>query len=277
MSTPADRLEADLAACAGGSIVLVTGAGVSRASGLATFRGSDPGAVWRRDDVDKATRGFFERRPVEQWQWYLGRFGSLDRARPNAAHRAIARLERWQTGRDGDFLLVTQNIDTLHEQAGSQRLVKVHGSSDRLRCAAEGCSLGAPSGSLPRDPGLFDRFLEDPRETHLPRCPRCDSLLRAHVLFFDEHYQEHVDYRFDEAMRGFAGADLVLFVGTSFSVGITDLALRQALGRRVPTYSIDPGAAGPPARGVVAIAEAAEELLPRMAGRLAAAREAETD
>ncbi|MDX1502311.1 MAG: Sir2 family NAD-dependent protein deacetylase, partial [Thermoanaerobaculia bacterium] len=171
------------------------------------------------------------------------------------------------------FLLVTQNIDTLHEQAGSRRVAKVHGSSDRLRCTAPPCRLAAPAGSLPRAPEIFERFLAEPRRRHLPLCPECGCALRAHVLLFDEHYQEHLDYRFDETVEALSRADLLVFVGTSFSVGITDLALRLALGRRVPVYSIDPGAAGPPVAGVISIPRPAEEALPEVVGQLAGGRE----
>ena len=118
-----------------GLLVVITGAGVSAASGLATFRGPEPEAIWSRDVLEMGTRDYFQRDPVDWWQWFLDRFGGILDVKPNAAHRALADLERWQSGRGGDFLLITQNIDTLHEQAGSQALVKVHGSADRVRCS----------------------------------------------------------------------------------------------------------------------------------------------
>src|SRR5436190_24283317 len=91
-------------------IVVVTGAGVSLASGIPTFRGSDPGAVWATDVTELGTRAYFERDPVGSWQWYLSRFDRVLPAKPNAAHHALAALERWQVGRGGEFLLVSQNI-----------------------------------------------------------------------------------------------------------------------------------------------------------------------
>ena len=126
-----------------GLILVVTGAGASHASGIPTFRGREPEAVWKQDDIDLATRRTFELDPVAQWSWYLRRFERLEGARPNPGHLALVELERWQTARGGGFLLVTQNIDTLHEEAGSRRLIKVHGSSDRLRCSRQGCRHGA--------------------------------------------------------------------------------------------------------------------------------------
>ncbi len=253
-----------------GLLLVVTGAGVSAASGLPLFRGTDPDAVWNRDVTEIGTRRFFEHDPVRWWQWYLRRFEGLLAAEPNPAHQALVALEQWQAGRGGDFLLVTQNIDTLHEQAGSQRLIKVHGSANRVRCARPGCRLGAPYGSFPATEADFTRFKELPARENLPRCPACGALVRAHVLLFDELYDEHTDYGFSEVRRGLERMALALFVGTSFSVGVTELVLREALGWRLPVLSIDPGAAGPPAPGVVAVRAAAEVLLPAVCGELGA-------
>ena len=256
-----------------GLILVVTGAGVSAASGLPLFRGTDPDAIWNRDILEIGTVSYFERHPVEWWQWFLDRFTGLAEARPNAAHEALAALERWQLGRGGDFLLVTQNVDTLHEQAGSRRLIKVHGTADRFRCSRDGCALGAPSGSIPGDEVDLSAFMSDSRRETLPRCPRCNSLLRPHVLLFDEYYDEHADYSFGEVQRAAERSALTLFAGTSFSVGVTELVLREALGWRVPVVSIDPAAA-PPVRGVTALRAPAEEILPAVCRELGvAARE----
>jgi NAD-dependent deacetylase len=244
-----------------GLVVVVTGAGVSAASGLPLFRGTDPGAIWNRDVTEIGTFHFFQRDPVAWWQWFLRSFEGLLDARPNPAHHALAALECWQVERGGDFLLVTQNVDTLHEQAGSQRLVKVHGTADRVRCSRPGCPLGAPAGSLPASEADFAPFLADPRRENLPRCPRCGSLLRAHALLFDEYYDEHADYGFSRVRGAMERMALALFAGTSFSVGVTELVLREALGWRLPVVSIDP-AAPPPVPGITGVQAAAEEVLP---------------
>jgi NAD-dependent deacetylase len=251
-----------------GLILVVTGAGVSAASGLPLFRGADPDAIWNRDVTEVGTVRFFERDPVAWWQWFRRSFDGLLEARPNAAHLALAALERWQLGRGGDFLLVTQNVDTLHEQAGSRRMIKVHGTADRLRCSRAGCRLGAPGGSFPADEADFSRFQETPAREHLPRCPACGALVRAHALLFDEYYDEHVDYGFGEVRRAAERMALALFVGTSFSVGVTDLILREALGWRLPVISIDPGAGAPPAQGVALLRQPAEALLPAACAEL---------
>jgi NAD-dependent deacetylase len=261
MERDAGPLSAALLRAGTGLAVVVTGAGVSAASGLPLFRGTDPDAVWNKDVTEIGTVRFFERDPVAWWQWFLQSFEGLAGALPNPAHHALAALERWQVERGGDFLLITQNVDTLHEQAGSQRLVKVHGTADRVRCARDGCPLSAPTGSLPAAAADFAPFLADPRREHLPRCPRCGALLRAHALLFDEYYDGHADYGFDRVREALQRMALAVFAGTSFSVGVTDLVLREALGWRTPVVSIDPAAA-PPVPGITAVRAAAEEALP---------------
>ena len=251
-----------------GLLLVVTGAGVSAASGLPLFRGTDPGAIWNRDVTEIGTVRYFERDPVGWWQWFLGSFAGLDGAAPNPAHRALAALEDWQTGQGGDFLLVTQNIDTLHEQAGSRRLIKVHGTADRVRCARTGCRLGAPAGSLPRREADFAAFLAAPSRATLPRCPECGALLRAHALLFDEYYDEHADYRYGEVRRAVERMAAALFVGTSFSVGVTELVLREALGWRTPALAIDPAGVAVP--GVTLFQAGAEEILPAVCRELGA-------
>lgn len=243
-------------------LLVVTGAGVSLASGIPTFRGSDPGAIWKRDVTELATRRYFEEDPVGSWSWYLQRFDRVFQARPNAAHHAIAGLERWQASRGAPFLLVTQNLDTLHEQAGSNRLVKVHGSADRVRCSRDGCALGAPRGSLPRQSVDLEPFRREPSLPRLPRCPTCGSLLRQHVLWFDESYEEHADYQLSRVLTEAAAAAVVLFVGTSFSVGITDLLLRAAWRSGAAAFSVDPAAPPHATPGVRHLRAPAEQLLP---------------
>jgi NAD-dependent deacetylase len=248
-----------------GLILVVTGAGASHASGIPTFRGREPEAVWKQDDIVLATRQTFELDPVAQWRWYLRRFDRLEQAHPNAAHRALVDLERWQRARGGGFLLVTQNIDTLHEEAGSERLIKVHGSSDRLRCSRYGCRNAAPAGSIERARVDLTSFRRRPERDNLPTCPSCGALLRAHVLLFDEMYDEHADYRFGEVQRAATEAMLMIFIGTSFSVGVTDLLVRTAAQRGVPRLSVDPGDHPlQPWAGIDTLAAAAEELLPEV-------------
>ena len=246
-----------------GLLLFVTGAGVSLASGIPTFRGSDPGAVWKRDVTELGTRRYFEEDPAGSWAWYLSRFEKVFGAEPNPAHRALVEAERWQLGRGGQFLLVTQNIDGLHRRAGSRELVEVHGRADRVRCSREGCRLGAPSGSIPRDQVDLRAFEAEPRREHVPVCPACGAPLRQHVLWFDEYYQGHDDYGWERVCAAAEEAELVVFAGTSLSVGVTDMLARSAHARRVPVFLIDP-AATEPARAIAAGAETALPMLVRM-------------
>jgi len=245
-----------------GGLLVVTGAGVSAASGIPTFRGSDPGAIWKHDVTELGTRRYFEADPVGSWRWYMQRFDGVADARPNPAHAAIADLERWQAARGAPFLLVTQNVDTLHEQAGSARMVKVHGSADRVRCSRDGCALGAPRGSLPRASLDLAAFRGEPALASLPRCPDCGALLRQHVLWFDESYDEHDDYQIHRVVDAAEEAELVLFAGTSFSVGITDLLLNAAWHNGAAAFAVDPAPPPRPTPGVRFLQARAEELLP---------------
>lgn len=269
MRDPVAEVAGRLEAAHGDLLLVVTGAGISLASGIPTFRGTDPDAVWSKDVLERATLAYFLRDPLGSWTWYLKRFACLEGAKPNPAHHALVVLERWQRER-GDFLLVTQNIDTLHAQAGSEALVEVHGRADRVRCVREGCPHAAPEGWLPRD--RFD--LEplrgpDPSLAAVPRCPGCGSWIRPHVLWFDEFYDEHVDYGWPRVTRASERAALALFVGTSFSVGITELVLRAAILRGREPISVDPGP--DPQLPLLHVPAKAEELLPAVCDLLGAA------
>ncbi len=252
----------------------MTGAGVSVASGIPTFRGTDPGAVWKRDVTELGTYRYFREDPVGSWSWYLSRFDKVLGARPNAAHHALAALERWQKARGGRFLLITQNIDTLHEDAGSREMIKVHGTADRVRCARVGCSLGAPGGSLRRAEIDLAAFLEAPSRENLPRCPECGNYLRQHVLWFDEYYGDHGDYQYERVRSALEEASLLLFIGTSFSVGVTEMALQAGFRWQAPMFSIDPSATIT-MRGLQALEAPAETLLPEVCRRLSVDLEAE--
>jgi NAD-dependent deacetylase len=145
-----------------GLILALTGAGVSVASGIPTFRGSDAGAIWRRDVREMATIHYFRRSPVSAWQWFRKRFASAVEARPNSAPTALAALERWHIDRGWRFLLVTQNVDSLHEQAGSIHLAKVHG-----RLLAPAAHAKSARGAPPESVAIADldlaTFDDDPR------------------------------------------------------------------------------------------------------------------
>lgn len=255
---PVEQLTAALRA-EKGLVLFVTGAGVSLASGIPTFRGKDPGAVWSKDVTELGTVRYFNREPAGSWSWYLSRFDQVLDVKPNPAHHALVTLEQWQLARGGKFLLVTQNVDPLHERAGSKALVKVHGSAEKVRCSAEGCRFGAPKGWIWRTEVDLTAFRANPIDANVPKCPACGALLRQHVLWFDEYYTGHADYQWPRVLAAAAEAKLVVFAGTSHSVGVTQLVYEAAMDRGVPAFSIDPHAASLP--GLIGVAAGAEVAL----------------
>lgn len=240
--------------------LIVTGAGVSLASGIPTFRGTDPGAVWSNDVMTNGTLSYFHRNPVASWQWYLSRLTSLgeEKPQPNDAHKAIVEWERKVRARGDDFLLVTQNVDTLHEQAGSKDFIKVHGSNDRVRCSRRGCKNGAPKGTLPLHRPAYKesgyrwipnpatdvdvwKFYEKPSFETLPRCPICHALVRPHVLWFDEAYLDHVDYEWYRLVQyAKKTASEIWFIGTSLEVLVTSELLSIGRERGLPIHMLNP-------------------------------------
>lgn len=268
--TAEQRLRHALTDLGNGYLGVITGAGISLASGIPTFRGADPDAVWAKDVTELGTLEYFTKEPVNSWRWYLDRFLHILDKQPNAAHHALVQLERAHVASGGEFLLVTQNVDPLHERAGAERCVKVHGSADRVRCVKRGCRFGAPAGSLDVTQAGLERFRADPCEATLPRCPECGALLRPHVLWFDEYYEDHDDFQWSRVMDCARRADLLLFVGTSFAVGVTSLFVQAAVQRGVKALSIDPGTDATPHRYILALPEKAEYLLPAVMGSNAA-------
>lgn len=224
----------------GENVCVLTGAGISAESGIPTFRGTD--GFWTHGSrnympEEMATAYMFESHPEEVWRWYLYRFGVCRHAQPNAAHRALVELEQDYGER---FALVTQNIDGLHQRAGSsaERCFCIHGDSRFVRCSGD-CGVGLLP--LP-DLGRFDAQTVLSRSAlEALHCPRCGAWLRPHVLWFDECYDEE-NYRADSALQAAAHAELLIVVGTS---GATNLpsqigALCFRLGTPIVDINPDP-------------------------------------
>lgn len=147
-------------------LFVLTGAGISAESGLATFRGS--GGLWNGFRVEQvATPEAWEADPSMVWNFYSNRRSNAEAAQPNPGHLALAAME----GRLGDrFYLCTQNVDDLHERAGSVRLHHMHGSLFESRC--ERCNVPFADRSLYLDP------------ESLPRCPKCRAAIRPNIVWF---------------------------------------------------------------------------------------------
>ena len=217
-------------------LLVVTGAGISLASGIPTFRGSDEGAVWSNDVMENATLRHFQQNPVHAWQWYLDRFDKCWDATPNSAHHALVELA---TKVHTD--VVTQNIDGLHHQAGQPGLIEIHGAARFLRCTRQSCDGGGGrEDRLVPFGAQFNRFKYTGQYNHLARCPKCRKLFRPHVLWFDEFYTGHKAYQYEQALGLAAAATVLLVVGTSFSVGFMDAIVEQSVANDVALHIVDP-------------------------------------
>jgi NAD-dependent deacetylase len=221
-------------------LCVLTGAGVSADSGLATFRGAV--GLWEGVRIeDVATPEAWRADPALVWRFYQERRAALQSVEPNDAHRALAEFERRAEATGAGFLLVTQNVDDLHERAGSRRPVHVHGELARLRC--ERCGLV-----------VVDREHLDPAE-FVP-CPRCaHARLRPDVVWFGE-----IPRHLDEVAERLASCSHFLAVGTSGVVW--------------PAAGFLAEARGCGARTLVQALEAPENLAPQdryVPGRAAAA------
>ena len=175
-------------------VLVLTGAGISAESGIPTFRGSD--GLWEGQRVeDVATPEAFERNPTLVHKFYNGRRARLQQGdiQPNAAHNALAEFE---ANHDDDFLLVTQNIDDLHQRAGSKNVLPMHGELLKARC----CDTG----------DLFDWPGDLSLETPHPNDPNRLGRLRPHVVWFGE-----MPFGMDTIERAAEQADLFIAIGTS--------------------------------------------------------------
>jgi NAD-dependent deacetylase len=178
-------------------VLALTGAGISAESGIPTFRGRD--GWWRKEDPTRlATPEAFARDPGYVWEWYQYRRGLVADAVPNAGHRALAALQA--QGRD--VLVATQNVDDLHERAGSRDIAHIHGSIWRVRC--QGCGTERHDATHP--------FPVLP-----PRCPDCDGLIRPAVVWFGEMLQPAPLARIEAFLE--AGVDVAMVIGTEAVFG----------------------------------------------------------
>ncbi|WP_149140941.1 Sir2 family NAD-dependent protein deacetylase [Gemmobacter caeruleus] len=176
-----------------GRLVILTGAGISAESGLGTFRDRD--GLWTRHDLSKvATPEGFAEDPARVHAFYNARRANARAAAPNAAHLALAALERrWS----GDFLIVTQNVDDLHERAGSRNVLHMHGVLEGALCA--GCGHRWPASAV--------MAADDP-------CPACAApRTRPDIVWFGEY-----PYQMERIWQALRAADLFVAIGTSGTV-----------------------------------------------------------
>jgi NAD-dependent deacetylase len=199
------------------SIVVLTGAGISAESGIETFRATD--GLWANHPVgDVATPEGFERNPQLVYQFYNQRRRQLlsQEIRPNPAHTALARFEHEF---DGEFLLVTQNVDNLHERAGSDKLLHMHGELLKMRCL---------NSKL-----IFDISEDLDFDTHC-RCCRSAGNLRPHVVWFGE-----MPFHMNQINNALESCDLFVAIGTSGNVYPASGFYQTAKIRRAHTWELN--------------------------------------
>lgn len=191
------RREVAEAIAAADRVVVATGAGMSRESGIPTFRDAQEGLWARYDPSELATRQGFQRDPARVWGWYNYRRRLIGRCEPHAGHRALATLEALVP----DLAVVTQNIDGMHQRAGSTDVVELHGNIHRFKCFERDHPVTAEVPLVERDGAV------EP-----PACERCGSPLRPDVVWFGETLPPG---SFERAERLASACDVMLVVGTS--------------------------------------------------------------
>ena len=251
-----DALDPDLLdlARSARTITVLSGAGMSAESGVPTFRDAGTGLWARWSPEELATSEAWDADPELVWSWYLWRARQLRRLHPNPGHRAIA---RW-AGR-ARVQVVTQNVDDLHERAGSEVLAHLHGSLFAFRCSA--CGTAFPETLVP---GLSPEHPADPEEpvrARPPVCPACGGAVRPAVVWFGEPLPEGALERGAEAV---AEADLVLVVGTSGLVQPAASLPLVAAGRGIPVVEVNPEDTALTPHADWAVRARSAEALPRL-------------
>ncbi len=225
-------------------LTVLTGAGVSAESGIPTFRGA--GGLWRTyQATELSSPQTWNRDPGLLWEFYNYWRGSMRDKKPNPAHYALAEIEKRFRKDNRLFHLITQNIDDLHLEAGSQSVTRMHGSLWLLRCCQ--CSLVTKNQDIPITPAFEGSGSPDPKakqskfsKEDLPKC-YCGGILRPHVVWFGESLALEDMEKSHEASRE---CDLFLVVGTSALVypaaGLSTIAKRS--GAKVVVVNLEPTA-----------------------------------
>ncbi len=237
------------------SLFVLTGAGISAESGIPTFRGAD--GLWKNySATDLATTEAFERNPELVWEWYHWRQGIILNAKPNPAHYAVTELEK----RSDKFLLLTQNVDNLHQRAGSKNVLELHGNIFRTQCRS--CGKITNHRIESECSGLIHRT---PRTVNnLPKCD-CGGLLRPDVVWFGEAIPQDI---WQATLEFLADADVAIVCGTSGVVwpaaAIPEMAKRS--GAKTIEINLEPTPITPIVD--VSILGKAGEILPKIVENL---------
>ncbi|WP_099023972.1 SIR2 family NAD-dependent protein deacylase [Mycolicibacterium palauense] len=230
-------------------IAVLSGAGISAESGVPTFR-DDKNGLWARFDPYElsSTQGWHSN-PERVWAWYLWRHHLVREVAPNDGHRAVA---AWQDY--ADVTVVTQNVDDLHERAGSTKVHHLHGSLFEFRCDACDSGYTGPLAAMP-EPSL---------EVDPPQCG-CGGLIRPDIVWFGEQLP---DGPWDASVEAVVSADLMIVVGTSAIVypaaGLPELALS----RGVPVVEVNPEPTPLSDRVTLCVRQSASSALPALLPQL---------
>jgi NAD-dependent deacetylase len=220
--------------------VVLTGSGISAESGVPTFREAQSGLWARFDPQELATPEAFERNPGLVWDWYAWRRKLVAEARPNPGHLAISGMQEMFP----DLTLVTQNVDGLHQRAGSREVIELHGNIRRTKCSLEGIEVE----------GYDDT--ESP-----PLCPSCSAPLRPDVVWFGEMLPPAALESASEASRG---SDVFLSVGTSSLVYPAAALPFTALENGATLVEVNPGETPLTSRVDYVLRGPAGDVLPRL-------------
>ena len=222
--------------------LFITGAGVSASSGIPTFRGND--GFWtvgskNYTPQEMATRIMYENNPADFLLWYFKRFASYRNVKPNAVHYWLANKQ-----------LITQNIDGLDGRAGNKKYISIHGRLDKVVLYQNEMDVQSPFDAnwneidLSLNPSdkelkknLLDKFKINLNNNKI-LSPKLGLSLKPYVLLFDEIYTDL--YRISEAEEWMNNANKIIFMGTSFSVNITSIALRTAIANGIEVEIVDP-------------------------------------
>lgn len=226
-------------------VTVLTGAGVSAESGVPTFRDAQTGFWAKFNPQDLATPRAFRRNPQLVWEWYEWRRKLVADAKPNPAHLALAEMEKIFP----QFRLITQNVDGLHQQAGSRKVVELHGNITRTKCFDEGTVIAS-----------WPETKDVP-----PKCPNCGGLLRPDVVWFEEPLPE---VEISEAMEASNNCEVFLSIGTSTLVYPAASLPFEALNSGATVVEINPQRTPFTEKAHFVLAGAAGVVLPELLGVL---------
>jgi NAD-dependent deacetylase len=223
------------------SVAVLTGAGVSVESGVPTFRAAQTGLWAKYNPEELSTPRAFRRNPRLVWEWYAWLRQLVAEARPNAAHLALAQMEKLFP----EFHLITQNIDSLHQRAGSREVIELHGNVTRTKCFDEDVVVASwpDTGDVP------------------PKCPHCGGLLRPDVVWFEEQLPEAA---MERAATASTTCDVFFSIGTAAVVYPAAALPGDALRHGAVVVEINPQPTPLTDRAHFVLTGSAGEVLPEL-------------